>query len=138
MLIHLPTGPELAAALFAVARADLLAVPVDPHRSAPEIAARLGAAAVLTASSEGVDPGLVVDLAEITAWFDADSTPVEPRRGGEDIVILARASRGGRAVMLSHRALLASVEAIVTAPNLKLRPATGCCWCCRCFTSPGS
>ncbi len=120
VLIHLPTGPELAVSLFAVARADLIAVPVDPSRAAPEIAARLGVAAVLTADPTGLDPAVVVTSAAVTGWFDTDVAAVTPSRGGEDIAVLARASRGGRAVMLSHRALLASVQAILAAPRLKL------------------
>ncbi len=121
VLLHLPTGPELAVALFAVARADLIAVPVDPQRDAPEIVAKLGASAVLTAESAGLDASLVIGIDEIRGWFDGEVAPVEPTSGGEDIAILARASRGGRAVMLSHRALLASVDSIVAAPGLKLR-----------------
>lgn len=120
VLIHLPTGPELAAALFAVARADLIAVPVDPSRSAPEIAARLGIAVVVTGTPEGLDPPTVVDSEQVRGWFDAVVPPVDPARGGEDIAVLARASRGGRAVMLSHRAVLASVQAILGAPRLRL------------------
>ena len=120
VLVHLPTGVELAVALFAVTRADLVAVPVDPSRTAPEIAARLGVVLVVTAEPAGVDPAQLVDAAEVAGWFDAGVEPVEPVSGGEDIAVLARASRGGRAVMLSHRALLASVQAIVGAPHLRL------------------
>ena len=120
-LVHLPTGPELAVALFAVARADLVAVPVDPHRDASEIVDRLRAAVVLTADPGELDRALVLGVPEITAWFDVVGPRVEPSSGGEDIAILARASRGGRAVMLSHRAVLASVAAIVAAPGLRLR-----------------
>ncbi|MEP6981001.1 MAG: class I adenylate-forming enzyme family protein [Nakamurella sp.] len=123
VLIHLPTGPELAVTLFAVARADLVAVPVDPSRAAPEIAARLGIAVVVTGSPEGLDPAIVVGISAVSDWFDITVAPVTPRRGGEDIVVLARASRGGRAVMLSHRALLAREHSIVGAPQLRLTGA---------------
>jgi long-chain acyl-CoA synthetase len=120
VLVHLPTGAALAVALFAVARADLVAVPVDPSRAAPEIAARLGVTLVVTSDPAGLDAALVVGAAEVNGWFGTPVAPVEPVSGGEDIAVLARASRGGRAVLLSHRALIASVRAIVGAPQLRL------------------
>ncbi|WP_111766624.1 class I adenylate-forming enzyme family protein [Nakamurella deserti] len=120
VLVHLPTGAALAVTLFAVLRADLVAVPVDPSRAAPEIASRLGVTVTVTGDRAGLDPAAVVHADEVTGWFGVAAAPVEPQGGGEDIGVLARASRGGRAVMLSHRALLASVQAIVAAPQLKL------------------
>lgn len=120
VLIHLPTGVELAATLFAVARADLVAVPIDPSRAAPEIADRLAVTITVTATVDGLDPAAVVTAVDVAGWFGVPAEPVEPVGGGEDIAVLARASRGGRAVMLSHRALLASVQSIVAAPRLRL------------------
>lgn len=110
VVLALPTGPDLAAALFAVLRAGLVAVPVDPHRTdVAWVAERVGAAHIVTAA-DAVGDAAVVGRAE-------------RRAGGEDLALLARAGRSGPPVMLSHRALIAAGRAIAAAEPVALQPS---------------
>jgi len=120
VIVSLPTGPEIIAAMFAVARAGLVAVPVGPHADLPGIAEKVGARAGLTDSTE---PALDVlwSAAELRSWWDGAAEPASAATGGEDIAVLARAASGARAVMVSHRAILAAVAAIGAAPGVRLR-----------------
>ena len=129
-------GPTWPLALFAVARAGLIAVPIgagvpmsarSPTGWAPSPSISRG-----PRPPAGDRPGrrrscrLVVGRPE----------RFESIGGGEDLTLLARA-RGDRAVMLSHRAMLAAV-----AGDRRVRRPSGCatmtgrCRCCRCTTWP--
>jgi len=121
VVCRLPTGVAAAVALIAVIRADLVVVPSDPRRAELDgVLQRTSAAAVI-----GPDEGSVgvhhVPVATVAGWFGRSAAPVDPRRGGEDLAVLARAGRPGHVVMLSHRALLAAVDSIVAAPELAPR-----------------
>ena len=127
VLVCLPTGPDILAALFAVLRAGLVAVPIGPHRSELDvIIERVTARCVI---GDGPPAGQVTGHAEVTfdarqigAWWDvADVAPVPASAGGEDLAMLARAVSGDRPVMVSHRAIVAAVQAVVAAPSLRLR-----------------
>jgi long-chain acyl-CoA synthetase len=116
VLVILPTGEDLLLTLFALARAGLVAVPIGPDRSDPAaVAAEVDAARVIGAQVAGRP-----DLPDVAGWWSATAEPVVPSTGGEDLAILARAG-AGRPVMLSHRALLAAVDGIVSAPAVRLR-----------------
>ncbi len=122
VVISLPSGADLALALFTVARAGLIAVPLGPARGdTGAFADRVGA---LVAISDEQDHGLPVALhtSDLQAWWDAapQPNPAPAVGGGEDLTLLARA-RGDRAVMLSHRAVLAAVDAIGGIGALRLR-----------------
>ena len=122
VVIALPSGSDLALALFAVARAGLIAVPLGPSRGdTGAFADRVGA---LAAISDEQDHGLPVAITstDLRAWWGAEphQNPPPAVGGGEDLTLLARA-RGDRAVMLSHRAVLAAVEAIGGIGALRLR-----------------
>jgi long-chain acyl-CoA synthetase len=122
VVIALPTGANLALALFAVARAGLIAVPIGPPRGdSGAFADRVGAIAAI---SDELDHGLPISVsgADLARWWAADPVADPPAAigGGEDLTLLARA-RGDRAVMLSHRAVLAAVRAIGELGNLRLR-----------------
>jgi len=124
LLTNLHTSAELAVVMFAAARAGLILVPIEPSTADPaRVAGRVGAGTVV--SPEKVVGGLtVISQESAAAWLDAQGpateTPTAPC-GGENIVLLARASRSNRAVMLSHRAILAAVDSIGRAPSLALR-----------------
>jgi len=120
--VTLPTGADLAVALFAVARAGLIAVPLGPSRGDTDVFAdRVGA---LAAVSVDKDHSLPVSLTDedLQTWWKAPalSDPPAAIGGGEDLTLLARA-RGDRAVMLSHRSVLAAVQAIGGIGALRLR-----------------
>ncbi len=121
VVVALPTGADLALALFAVARAGLIAVPVGPSRGdTDEIADRVSALAAICTDSDHRLP-ISVGAAELAAWWTAaPGRPEPPGAHGEDLAVLARA-RSDRAVMLSHRSVLAAVRAIgqLTAPRLR-------------------
>lgn len=126
VVIALPTGADLALALFAAARAGVIAVPIGPSRGdVGTFADRVGAIAAI---SDKHDHGLpiAVDSARLAQWWTASTTPgpaaAKPAAagGGEDLALLARV-RGDRAVMLSHRAILAAVEAIAELGRLRMR-----------------
>lgn len=118
VVLALPTGPGLAAALFGVWRAGLVAVPVDPQRTDIDwVADRVGAARVVT---DEMPPG----TAKVTAADPARAAGHgEARSGGEDLALLARAARRGPPVMLSHRALIAAARAVAGAAPMSLHPA---------------
>jgi len=108
-----PTSPEFAVALFAVARAGGIAVPVGTHSPAPELERILDdcGAAILVGAPAGSVP-TVLDPPDLDAPADSDLRPDGPR-GGEDIAVLCYTSGTAgvpRGVMLSHRALLSNVE----------------------------
>ena len=122
VVVTLPTGADLALALFAVARAGLIAVPLGPSRGDTDVFAdRVGA---LAAISVDKDHGLPISLTarDLQSWWSASSVDDPPAAigGGEDLTLLARA-RGDRAVMLSHRSVLAAVQAIGGIGALRLR-----------------
>jgi len=128
VVIALPTGADLALALFAAARAGLIAVPIGPSRGdVGTFADRVGAIAAI---SDQHDHGLPfgVDSARLAKWWSATPPPADSAGsgrpaaigGGEDLAILARV-RGDRAVMLSHRAILAAVAAITELGKLRMR-----------------
>lgn len=123
VLIALPTSADLAAVLIAVARAGLVAVPMDPERADPErVAQRVGATAEVVAP--GAAPGgtgIRIGAADLAGWWTGRRAPVSAVGGGEDLALLARASRNYRAVMIPHRAVLAAVQAVLGAPGLSLR-----------------
>ena len=121
VVLALPTGADLAAALFAVLRAGLVAVPVDPRRTdLAWVAGRVAAVAAVTDERvTGVD---VVDSAAIRSWWQSGEVPeAVTRAGGEDLALLARSARSGPPVMLSHRALLGAAAALGNAPRLEVR-----------------
>lgn len=123
-LIALPSSADLVLALVAVARAGLVGVPVDPHRAdLATVAGRVGARMLLVPGPDGAISGVptVLGLADLGGWWTAHRAPVEAVGGGEDLAVLARASRSYRAVMISHRALLAAVAAATSAPGARLR-----------------
>ncbi|AZI58764.1 long-chain fatty acid--CoA ligase [Nakamurella antarctica] len=130
LLIQLPTSPELALALLAGARADLIVVPTDPARAdTSRIAGRVQAALVIGGPQVSAPAGFETEASaphmtqgDIAQWWSAESPArIDPTTGGEDIAMLARASRSDKAVMLSHRALLAAVEMINNTTNLNLQ-----------------
>ncbi len=110
VVITLPTGADLVLALFAVARAGLIAVPTSPSADVAALADRVGALASIGPTRDR-RLGIAVGAADLSDWWAADPEPVESIGGGEDLALLARA-RGDRAVMLSHRAIGAAVDAI--------------------------
>jgi long-chain acyl-CoA synthetase len=116
VVVSLPTGPDIIAALFAVARAGLVAVPIGPHADLQAIAEKIGARGALT---DRTGPAVPVRLAadQLLQWWEIDAQPAAASGGGEDIAVLARAASGARAVMVSHRAVLAAVAAIGQAPR---------------------
>ncbi len=122
LLLHLPSSIESLVALFAGARADLILVPIDPSRAdAAQIAAKLAAGAVVSIEQTGFDQAHFIGISQVTGWLTVpDPAQVKPVAGGEDIAILARASQGGRAVMLSHRSLLAATDMVLGARKLNL------------------
>jgi len=122
VVIALPTGADLALALFATARAGLTGVPIGPSRGDTDaFADRVGAIAVVSVEKDHELP-VALTAADLRAWWAA-APLADPRSavgGGEDLALLARA-RGDRAVMLSHRAVLAAVSAIGGIGALRLR-----------------
>ncbi len=129
-VLALPTGIELAAALFAVLRAGLVAVPVRPGRTDLGWVARRVGATVACTDEPASGAVRVISSAELGGWWGAGSEPAgrsagdadPPGAGGEDLALLARAARSGPPVMLSHRALLAAAAAVFGAPHLDLTP----------------
>jgi len=123
VVLGLPTGPDLAAALFAVLRAGLVAVPVDPRRTdLAWVVRRVGAVAAITDEAvAGAAP--VLGSAQLATWWQgAAPAPTPARAGGEDLAMLARAARAHPPVMLSHRAFLAAAAALRAAPRLDVTP----------------
>lgn len=123
-LVALPSSADLVLTLVATARAGLVAVPVDPHRAdLATVAARVGARMLLVADGSPEVAGVptVFAAADLRRWWTARRAPVSAVGGGEDLAVLARASRSYRAVMISHRAVLAAVAAATGAPGSRLR-----------------
>ena len=93
IVIALPTGADLAAALFACARAGLIAVPIGPsHGDTGEVADRVGAVAAISVDHDhGLPVGL--DQQDVAQWWAAPPTDSPPAAsgGGEDLAVLARA-----------------------------------------------
>jgi len=124
VVIALPTGADLAAALFACARAGLIAVPIGPsHGDTGEVADRVGAMAAISVDHDhGLPVGL--DQHDVAGWWAAGpvASPPAAADGGENLAVLARA-RADRSVMLSHRSILAAVEAIGLLDDRRVRDA---------------
>lgn len=122
VIVSMQTGPDIIAALFAVVRAGLVAVPIGPGR--PDLAAivRKVTASGAIAGQSAVPVAVAIDPDDVAAWWDAE-VPDGPETvsGGEDLAVLARAASSDFPVMLSHRAVLAAVAAIVATPRLRLR-----------------
>ncbi len=121
VVVSLETSADLIAALFAVARAGLVAVPIGPSRADLGGVVEKVTARGAIAGQAGIPAGVVVDPAQVSSWWGSDADPLEPAAGGENIAVLARAASSLRPVMVSHRAILAAVAAIVAAPSLHLR-----------------
>lgn len=121
VLLALPSSADLAVALIAVARAGLVAVPVDPTRAElGRVAGRIRARTSISGQPVG---GLEAEFrpAELAGWWLGRRAEVDAVGGGEDLALLARASRSDRAVMIPHRAVLAAVAAVASTPGLRLR-----------------
>jgi long-chain acyl-CoA synthetase len=99
-------------------------VPIGPsHGDTGEVADRVGAVAAISVDHDhGLPVGL--DQHDIALWWAAPPTDSPPAAfgGGEDLAVLARA-RADRAVMLSHRSILAAVEAIGRLDDRRVRDA---------------
>ncbi len=121
VIVSLDTSADLIAALFAVARAGLVAVPISPARGEVGVVIERVAARGAIAGQSAIDAAVVIRPEQVTSWWHTDAEPFEPLAGGEDIAILARAAGSDRPVMISHRAVLAAVAAIGGAPRLHLR-----------------
>ncbi|MEH1012006.1 AMP-binding protein [Micromonospora sp. CPCC 206060] len=123
--IALPNTPDFAVAFLAVLRAGLVAVPVNPELTAPELRHVLAdsGAAVLLCTAEVADRASAITadlpgpLAVHTTLPTHPGVPgtVHPGRSGEDLAVLLYTSgTEGRpkGAMLTHRALLANHEQI--------------------------
>jgi long-chain acyl-CoA synthetase len=125
VVLALPNGLELSAALFATLRAGLVAVPVDPDSTDIDwVAQRVEARIVVADHVDDVIPGAdILTSSQVAGWWNAE--PGRPGglapRGGEDLALLARASRSGPPVMLSHRAILAAARVVAEAGPVNLR-----------------
>ncbi|WP_435823107.1 AMP-binding protein [Micromonospora parva] len=123
--IALPNTPDFVIAWLGALRAGLVAVPVNPGLTAPELRHVLAdsGASVLVATDHV--RGLVADIAtELPALTSVHGTPPtadapgpapRPRRGGTDLAVLLYTSgTEGRpkGAMLSHQALLANHEQV--------------------------
>jgi len=130
--LALPNVPEFAVALFAVLRAGLVAVPLNPGYTTRELrhqlvdsgaAAIIGTAAVLAAVSEvrtelpalayaySIGSETVAGARAFAQLALEGAGPVEPTTGGEDVAVLLYTSGTAGApkgAMLSHRALIAN------------------------------
>ena len=122
----LSNSPAFVTAYFAVLRAGLVAVPVNPGYTAPELASLLGSADVKAVLCDDTSTGVVEEAVSGTsrvlvdpAGFDAmvaggrAAGRVEGRSGGEDLAVLlftSGTSGQPRGAMLTHRALLANIE----------------------------
>ncbi|MGW4679081.1 AMP-binding protein [Micromonospora taraxaci] len=122
--IALPNTIDFVVTWLGALRAGLIAVPVNPGLTAPELRHVLSdsGASVLVATDRV--RSLVADLtAELPALVAVHSTPptteapgpARPRRGGTDLAVLLYTSgTEGRpkGAMLSHRALLANLQQV--------------------------
>jgi long-chain acyl-CoA synthetase len=124
IVLALPTGADLVASMFVAARAGLIAVPIGHSRGdTGAFADRVGAFAAIT-DDEGHGLPVGLNSARVAQWWSAAPNPAPPPAvgGGEDLAMLARV-RAERAVMLSHRAVLAAVTAIGSLGELRLQDA---------------
>lgn len=138
VIVSMETGQDIIAAMFAVARAGLVAVPIGPNRAdLKEIATKVGAAGAIAGQAD-IPVEVLVRPAEVAGWWRAlpdrpagrsiveTAGTAEAERIGrviepEDIAVLARAASSDRPVMVSHRAIAAAVTACAAAPRLALR-----------------
>src|ERR1700712_398501 len=108
VIVSLPTSPNIVAALFAIARAGMVAVPLGPMRAELDAVSRtVGARGAIGDQLDVATEG-VIRSAELDDWWARSTESTEPIAavaGGEDIAVLARAAAGDRPVMLSHRAI---------------------------------
>jgi long-chain acyl-CoA synthetase len=114
--LALPNVPQFAQAYFAVLRAGLAAVPVNPAYTARELthvltdsgaAALIGTPEVLAAVGDAGPEHRFTDLSALARSGPA----VPPTTGGEDLAVLLYTSGtegSPKGAMLSHRALLAN------------------------------
>jgi long-chain acyl-CoA synthetase len=122
--LHLGNTPDFAASYFGALRAGLVALPVNPGYTVPELTHVLldsGARVALT-TAEGAAAVRAVrggpDHVLVTgegSWADlqAGSPPYDAVGGGEDLAVLLYTSGTSgrpRGAMLTHRALLANLE----------------------------
>lgn len=123
VVIAMPGGVAWCVALFGVARAGGVAVPLSPELPDPELRRAVvdsGAGLVVGWVPDGVDTR-AVPTPDLDAPAGSSPSARLPVRGGEDLALLCYTSGTAgvpRAVMLSHRALLANVEQCAA-----LRPA---------------
>ncbi|WFF01654.1 AMP-binding protein [Micromonospora sp. WMMD964] len=122
--IALPNTVDFVVAWLGALRAGLVAVPVNPGLTAPELRHVLSdsGASVLVATDRvrGLVADLTGDLPALVAVHGTPPTaetpgPTRPRRGGTDLAVLLYTSgTEGRpkGAMLSHRALLANLEQV--------------------------
>jgi acyl-CoA synthetase (AMP-forming)/AMP-acid ligase II len=123
--IALPNTPDLVIGWLGALRAGLVAVPVNPGFTAPElrhVLADSGASLLIgTERVRGLVAEVAADLPALTAVYDTPPTAQQPepsprpRRGGDDLAVLLYTSgTEGRpkGAMLSHRALLANQEQV--------------------------
>ncbi|MBM0274206.1 AMP-binding protein [Micromonospora tarensis] len=123
--IALPNTPDFVIAWLGALRAGLVAVPVNPGLSAPELRHVLAdsGASVLVATERvrGLVADLAAELPALTAGYDAPPTAEapgpapRPGRGGDDLAVLLYTSGTEglpKGAMLSHRALLANHEQV--------------------------
>ena len=122
----LSNSPAFVTAYFAILRAGLVAVPVNPGYTAPELAQLLGSADVKAVLCDDASTGVVEEAVSGTSrvlvdpsGFDAmvaagrAAGPVQAQSGGEDLAVLlftSGTSGQPRGAMLTHRALLANIE----------------------------
>jgi len=126
----LSNSPAFVTAYFAILRAGLVAVPVNPGYTAPELAHLLGSADVKAVLCDDASTAVVEEAVSGThrvlvdpAGFDAmvaggrtagvNIQPGQARSGGEDLAVLlftSGTSGQPRGAMLTHRALLANIE----------------------------
>lgn len=144
--LSLGNSPDFCRCYFAVLRAGLVAVPVNPGCTARELAHLIGdsqARAIITVDPAGaravrtdalehvIASGAANEADGATARLDAllatpVDRPVDAVGGGEDLAVLAYTSGTHgtpRGAMLSHRALLANLEQCsrISPPVLEVR-----------------
>ncbi|MEH1167173.1 AMP-binding protein [Micromonospora sp. CPCC 205539] len=123
--IALPNTPDFVVGWLGALRAGLVAVPVNPGFTAPElrhVLADSGASVLIgTDRVRGLVAEVAADLPALTAVHgtpptaDAPETPLRARRGGDDLAVLLYTSgTEGRpkGAMLPHRALLANQDQV--------------------------